>query len=127
MQSNRTNFVKILTPKFGIEDYQKKINITFPDLAKLIEKDDEIHFITGILAEGARQAIATGNINTLRRIMLFVDEILTNNKLEQIDSEIINSLYISFITLEELMQFEYKEIILNEISDQFKKILEKAI
>ena len=125
--NERNNLGKIWKPNFGLEEYKIEFKKQFPDLANRIEIEDEVHFITGMLAESARNAIFTNDPEKLRRILFFVDEIITRNKIENIDSEIINSFQISFVTKNEIENSECGESLLNEISGDLKSIIEIAI
>lgn len=117
---------KIVKPEFGYSEFYDSCIKAFPNISKEINGNDDIHRITSTLANESLNAIKSGDFSYLTEIFQYVKNIL-EIPLRDIDSEIINSIYISYLTLHDFEQSENGKKAWEIVPELIKDVIENAV
>ncbi len=116
---------KLVKPTFGFTEYHNSTMMEFSFSREEIIEYDDIHSLTAHLANSCRQAIVSGDFTLLENMFRFTANILTMPERE-VDSEIINSFYISFLYDEDFKESKNGSKAWVLVPEQLKEIIKKA-
>jgi hypothetical protein len=110
---------------FGIKRFSDSVIERFPDFGiELTDAQRDVHGQMQVLAEGARECMRIGDLDSIRRIFEFLEQLLDRPDLHV---EIVNAMTISFLTREDFQLSANGVKAWSMLAPKLRTCIEKAV